>query len=70
MGWFLEDNDCIYEAFLKSAFHNLWHALLTLCQSLWTTIQKSLLHLTSVGWQPPLHFVFALRTGRAMIPIL
>lgn len=44
MWGFLEDNHCIHEAFLKSAFHNLWHALLTLCQSLWNTIKKSLNH--------------------------
>lgn len=40
LGGFLGDNDCIYEGFLKSAFHNLWHALLRLCQSLWNTVQN------------------------------
>lgn len=64
MWGFLEDNDCIYEVFLKSAFHNLWHALLPLCQNLWNTVHN-------YCWQLPLHFVFGLlSTGKAMIPIL
>lgn len=66
---FLEGNDSIYDTFPISAFYSLCLALLTLCLD---HNAKSLLHLTSAGWKPPLCFVVALwnRGGTKTLPSL